>query len=280
MKTRPVVSASFRSLSALGIGLTALLLIACTGTVEQGGGGAGTPSGPVGDPGGFVLGSGFDQLQVGIYTAEVVTTPEGTREMATDTRTQIARQVQAFGYDTREAAGDADLGSDPEALRQWAAQRGYDIAVGVYTEAEPFDTLGNYVIYQADGTAQVLRVSDGRLLGTSEFNVRGERKLGEGQARMQALQAVGKQIGPWVVSKLTPDNLGLASETVTIDYRLRTEFDEIVRTVRGIPSVVDVRVVSEDYDAKKAVLRVVYDKVQQRRPMVNEIADRLDYKVR
>jgi hypothetical protein len=96
----------------------------------------------------------------------------------------------------------------------------------------------------------------------------------------QALEAVGKQIGPWVVSKMTPDQLGLASETFTIDYRLRTEFDQMVRTVRGIPSVVDVRVVSEDFDSKKAVLRVVYDRVQQRRPMLNEIADRLDYKVR
>ncbi len=227
---------------------------------------------------GVVLGSGLDQLRVGVSTVEIVASASGGLYQVDEIKSNILSAISDYGYAAQEGDGGSASGLSQNALRNWGSRQGLDVVVGVAATSKPFDRIGNFFIYEATGEAKIIRVADGRLLGSESFSVRGERKLEEDQARRNAVARVGDELVPWTLKRIQPSSLGLKAADVDVSYDRKDSIEGIMDRLSGHPAIVSVRSLDEDPRRRQAKLRVVYTIESLVRPIDVEIAELLGYR--
>lgn len=175
-------------------------------------------------------------------------------------------------------AADQDAKQVVERLRNAVQGRltaeGYTIAdtlpdVNLYLEAEAkvFDKSGNYYVFDGEVETEANLLVAGKMLGTTTINARSERKLGREEALRALAEKLEDQLVPWVQDTLSAGKVGLRASQVTVTGTRWTTTagmsryaNRFVRKVRKVPGVVDVRVVEQDFDAKRLGFRVTYQR--------------------
>ncbi len=187
-------------------------------------------------------------------------------------------------------AADQDAKQVVERLRNTIQGRltaeGYTIAdrlvdVSLYLEAEAkvFDKSGNYYVFDGEVETEAKLVVAGKMLGTTTINARSERKLGRADALRALAEELEDEVVPWVQQTLSANQVGLRSSHVTVtgtkwtnNRSMSNYANRFVRRVKKIRGVVDVRVVEQDFAAKRQVFRVTYQRDTFPSGLINHLA--------
>ncbi|MFT5198500.1 MAG: hypothetical protein ACI87O_001157 [Planctomycetota bacterium] len=152
-----------------------------------------------------------------------------------------------------------------------------DINIACDVRGELFDKSGNYYLYTAEGVASIV-ASTGRELDRKDFDVKGERKLGQDEAVESAGARLGVSIAQWAAGLLTPEALGLAVSDLTIHggwLQRKSAMDEYARSfvarVRAEKGILDCRVMAQNYQNKAIRFRVVFTPEQFPEGLLNRL---------
>jgi len=173
------------------------------------------------------------------------------------------------------ATGDGDAVTVASALRTHVegelARDGFavypkdqDLNVRLVVSTERFDQSGDYEVHMGRAEVEVVRACDGRVIGKTTIEGRGERQLG----RTAALGALGAklqaQTAEWLAATVRPEKAGLACARLRVrraggdratDGAYAAEFARKVGSVKGI---VGCTLETADYEARRLYYRVVY----------------------
>lgn len=226
------------------------------------------------------------------HTGTVTPAPEATTPTPTMPNAGVAGQseIRHLNMKIVVQASDKDARQVVERLRNAVQGRltaeGYTIAdtlpdVNLYLEAEAkvFDQSGNYYVFDGEVETEAKLVVAGKMLGTTTMNARSERKLGRAEALRALAEELEDQLMPWVQQTLSTKRVGLRASHVTVtgtrwttagsmsDYANR-----FVPRVEKTSGVVDVRVIGQDYENKRLVFRVVYQRDSFPSGLINYLA--------
>lgn len=138
-----------------------------------------------------------------------------------------------------------------------------DVRVDLAVTTELFDQSGDFFLFTGTLKTEVLRVTDGKVLGKTESSVRGERKLGRNAALAALREKLQAEAAPWISRTVTPAKAGLASSSLSVHNTGDKEKDGIyaamfVDTVKKMKGVVACTLEKHDYEARQALFRMVY----------------------
>lgn len=176
---------------------------------------------------------------------------------------QIVRDqipVQVVDTSAAKSAGTSDVRA---LVASELAQAGFNvtdaapyITVNLSTIFTPFDSFGNYQVYEGGSFISVTR-DDSKLLLKKQIRVKGDRQLEAGRAIDSAENNLSADVAAEVVKVCSEETTAVSSVLVTLNGYFDWRVDRFANEMRGTKGILSCRRISEG--EKTAQYRVVYD---------------------
>ncbi len=143
------------------------------------------------------------------------------------------------------------------------SERGADVGVRVETEARLFDKSGNFIRYNGQADAEIIRLFDKKLLARNSFASEGPRTLGETEAVEALATFLSPLVTDWIAGALTPSAVGLTAVTMEVKRPWIRRDDaayvsKFVRIVSNLDGVVSCTHLPGDVSGRTYLFRIVY----------------------
>lgn len=130
------------------------------------------------------------------------------------------------------------------------------ITVALNSRYSPFDSFGNYKVYEGGCFVEVTR-ADSQVLLNKQMNVKGTRQLEDGRALDAAEDALAAVVAKEVVAVCNEKTTGVNSVIVSMKRYSEDELTRFSAKMRGLSGVLSCRRISDG--GKTIQYRVIYD---------------------